>query len=192
MTRLLAMEVACQRDVVLARQNARRLAALLGFDTQDQVRLATAVSEVARNACQYAGQGRVEFSAAGRCLRVAVIDSGLGLSDVDAILTGRARPTGQGLAGARRLMDEFELESTPGVGTVVRLGKSLPRHMPTPTGRDLARVTDELARTAPEDPAAEVQRQNRELLRALDDLRAQPHPRPLPAAARPLRRAALG
>jgi anti-sigma regulatory factor (Ser/Thr protein kinase) len=55
-------------DVVLARQRAREIAALLGFDNQDQTRVATAVSELARNAFNYAGRGRVEFDIEGRTM----------------------------------------------------------------------------------------------------------------------------
>src|SRR5256885_16607873 len=58
---LLKQEIRFEQDVVLARQRARQIAALLGFDAQDQTRLATAVSEIARNAFQYAGGGRVEY-----------------------------------------------------------------------------------------------------------------------------------
>ena len=55
---LLTLELRLEHDVVLARQRARQIAALLGFDTQDQTRIATAVSEMARNAYKYAGGGR--------------------------------------------------------------------------------------------------------------------------------------
>ena len=58
---ILALQLGIEQDVVLARQRARQIAALLGFDLQGQTRLATAVSEIARNAFQYAGGGKVEF-----------------------------------------------------------------------------------------------------------------------------------
>jgi signal transduction histidine kinase/CheY-like chemotaxis protein len=156
------------QDVVLARQRTRQVAELLGFDAQDQVRLATAVSEVARNALQYAGAGRAEFAADDRQLTVTVRDRGPGIADVRAVLDGRAG--GAGLAGARRLVDAFDIESSPG-GTVVRLGKELPRHAPPPGGAGAARIASELARLAPGGPLVELQRQNRELLDALGELR---------------------
>ena len=74
---ILGMEIRLEHDVVLARQRARQIAGLLGFDAQDQTRIATAVSEVARNAFQYAGGGKVDFSIEGdsravRCWCVSV------------------------------------------------------------------------------------------------------------------------
>jgi len=174
MTRLLTVEIRHERDVVLARQRTRQIAALFGFDAQDQVRLATAVSEVARNAVEYGGGGRAEFTADGRSLWVSVQDHGPGIADLAAVLDGRyTSPTGMGLGlvGARRLMDEFAVESAPGSGTTVRLGKQLPRSAPPPIGAALARITAELAKPTPDEPLAEIQRQNQELLRVLDELR---------------------
>src|SRR3569832_1702970 len=60
-TTILTLEIRLEQDVVMTRQRTRQLAELLGFETQDQTRLATAVSEIARNAFQYAGRGKVEF-----------------------------------------------------------------------------------------------------------------------------------
>ena len=63
--RLVTVAVRNDQDVVNARQRARQIARLLGFDAQDQVRVATAVSEIVRNAFRYAGGGEVEFSIEG-------------------------------------------------------------------------------------------------------------------------------
>src|SRR5262245_11104648 len=128
MKRLLAIDIRDEQGIVLARQRTRQVAKLLGFDANDQVRLATAVSEVARNAVQHGGGGRAEFVTDGRALTVIVLDHGPGIPDVAAVLDGRvAHPagTGTGLVGARRLMDSFAVECPPGGGTVVRLGKEL-------------------------------------------------------------------
>jgi signal transduction histidine kinase/CheY-like chemotaxis protein len=174
MTRLLAIDLRDEQGIVLARQRTRQVAGLLGFDPQDQVRLATAVSEVARNAVQYAQGGRAEFAIDGRSFVATIRDQGQGIPNLEAILAGRyASHTGMGLGlvGARRLMDHFAVESTPGVGTTVRLGKDFPRHVPTPTGQELGRVAAELATPTAADPAAEPRRQNQELLAALGDLR---------------------
>ncbi len=130
---LLSLEVRLEHDVVLARQRARQLAGLLAFEAQDQTRLATAVSEIARNAFQYAGGGKVEFLVEVQvppAFLIRVSDRGPGIKDLQAILDGRySSPTGMGvgLAGVRRLMDHFAVESAPGGGTVVVLGKTLPR-----------------------------------------------------------------
>jgi len=171
MTRLLAIDIRDEQGVVLARQRTRQVGELLGFDRQDQVRLATAVSEVARNAVQYGGGGRAEFAVDDRTLLVTVRDRGPGIADVQGVLEGRTpNGTGTGLVGARRLMDEFAIESDAN-GTTVRLAKELPRNVPPLTGPGAMRIAAELARLAPENPLADIQQQNRELLRALGDLR---------------------
>ena len=103
------------------------------WDSIDRTRrVATAVSEVARNAFQYAGGARVEFLLEGdgpQSFVVRVCDRGPGIKDVKSVLDGRyTSPTGMGLGllGARRLMDAFQIDSAPGAGTVVELGKALP------------------------------------------------------------------
>src|SRR5215211_8569772 len=94
---LLSLNLRTEQDVVTARQRSRQIAALLHFDTQEQTRIATAVSEIARNAFRYTGNGQVEFSAnAG--LEIRVVDSGRGIENLDAILNGRYKSsTGMGL-----------------------------------------------------------------------------------------------
>jgi signal transduction histidine kinase/CheY-like chemotaxis protein len=173
---ILRLEVRVEHDVVLARQRARQIAGLLGFEAQDQTRVATAVSEIARNAFQYAGGGTVEFLVAGGpppTFLVRVRDRGPGVKGLQTILDGQYQsPTGMGLGiiGVRRLMDQFQIESTPGVGTVVEFGKVLPRHAPALNAPNLARVAEGLARLGPQNPFEEVQQQNQELLRALEEL----------------------
>ena len=133
---LLTLEIRLEQDVVLARQRARQLARLLGFEPQDQTRLATAVSEIARNAFQYGGGGKIEFlveSLVSPALLIRVTDRGPGIKDLPAILDGRvfvAHRDGSGAGGVRRLMDRFTIESTAGAGTTVLLGKTLPRRAP--------------------------------------------------------------
>ena len=130
---ILSVEIRLEHDVVLARQRARQIAGLLGFEPQDQTRIATAVSEIARNAFQYAGGGRVEFLVQDDTPPVFLIrvhDQGPGIRNLQEILDGRYRsPTGMGLGivGVRRLMDSFRIESAPGAGTNVVLGKSMSR-----------------------------------------------------------------
>jgi signal transduction histidine kinase len=176
--RILTLELRLEHDVVLARQRARQISALLGFDTQDQTRIATAVSEMARNAYKYAGGGRVEFSVgeAPPTLLVRVSDSGPGIRDLEAVLDGHYQSEtgmGVGIIGTRRLMDVFEIRSQPGAGTEVVVGKHFPRRGGAPSREQLARVADELARQRPNDPMEEVQQQNQELLRTLDEVRRQ-------------------
>jgi signal transduction histidine kinase/CheY-like chemotaxis protein len=175
---LLAVALRTEPDVVVARQRARQLARHLGFEAQDQARIATAVSEVARNVVQYAGEGRIEFQLEGRTppqlLLMRVTDQGGGIRELDAILSGRyvsRTGMGVGLAGARRLMDHFELVSAPGRGTTVTLGKFLPRGARPLQAADAARVAEALSREGLQNALAEVQYQNQELLRALEELR---------------------
>src|SRR4051794_6646641 len=101
-------------DVVAVRQRAHRVAELLGFERQDQTRIATAVSELARNAFGYAGGGRAEFALDATTVPqrfvVCISDQGPGIVGLQTILDGQYRSTsgmGLGLVGARRLMDTF-------------------------------------------------------------------------------------
>src|SRR5580692_5925343 len=96
-----------ERHVVHARQRARDIAALLGFEHQDQIRMATAASELARNAFRYASNGAVEIS---------VTDSGPGITNLPDILDGKyvsRTGLGKGIIGTKRLMDHFEIDSSP-------------------------------------------------------------------------------
>jgi signal transduction histidine kinase/CheY-like chemotaxis protein len=173
--RITTVEIATEQDVVLARQRARQIAASVGFDLQEQTRIATAVSEIARNAFEYARGGRVEFELRqdGRpALVIHVEDMGPGIRDLDAVLDGRYKSRtgmGLGLIGARRLMEDFEIHSTPGRGTSVMLAKTLPRDKGTEL--NMARIAAELSKQPPQNPiVGEVHQQNQELLQTLDTL----------------------
>src|SRR5579864_8629705 len=99
--RLSTISLHSERDVVQARQRAREIAALLGFDNQEQIRLATATSEMARNAFRYARDGKVFFTLkedVPQMLEIVISDSGPGISNLDEIYEGRYRSeTGLGL-----------------------------------------------------------------------------------------------
>jgi len=117
---LLSIAIGDEQDVVAARQRARQIAAALGFDLTEQTRIATAVSEIARNAYAYAAGGRVRFEIDGdqapQLLTVRVSDTGPGIARLDDVLGGRYRSStglGVGLVGARRLMDVFDVDSSP-------------------------------------------------------------------------------
>ncbi|HET9039689.1 MAG TPA: ATP-binding protein [Gemmatimonadales bacterium] len=174
---ILTTEIRSEHDVVLARQRARQLASLLGLAPQDQTRIATAVSEIARNAFQYAGGGKVvfELGAAPPRLQISVRDRGPGIARLADVLDGRYRsPTGLGLGilGARRLSDRFTVRSTPGEGTVVVLEKLIEGPVSAAVAAsDVSRLSRELALLAPHDPLTEIREQNQEMLRALDELR---------------------
>jgi len=175
---ILTMQLQFEHDVVFARQRARQISKLLGFEAQDQTRIATAVSEIARNALNYGQGGKVEILVDGKTapqlMVIRISDRGAGIANLDEILDGRYRSAtgmGQGIIGARRLVDQFQIESAPNVGTLVLLKKLLPAGTPLITERRLAAISAELARTRPEDPLGEIQQQNHELLRTLEELR---------------------
>jgi signal transduction histidine kinase/DNA-binding response OmpR family regulator len=175
---LISLFVRHEQDVVATRQRARQIAARLGFESQDQARIATAVSEIARNAFMYGGGGKVEIAVEGRyapqLLVMRVSDRGPGIRDVEAVLSGRYRSStgmGLGMVGARRLVDQFEVTSRPGAGVTVTLGKLFPRRAPEIGPAGLAALADALAREAPQGALEEVRQQNQELLRTLDELR---------------------
>jgi serine/threonine-protein kinase RsbT len=118
-------------DVVTARQRARELAAKLDLTSTDQTLLATAISEVARNITTYAKRGEVLLSIVrdngGReGIRVIARDDGPGIENVDLAMQDgytSGGGLGLGLPGARRLVDEFAIETAPSAGTMVTLVK---------------------------------------------------------------------
>src|SRR5579859_7388704 len=153
---ILTLAIASERDTVAARQRARQIARLLGFEAQDQTRISTAVSEIARNAFNYAGGGRVEYSIEGRTAPqlfiVRIKDSGPGVQELQDILEGRyqsATGMGLGILGARRLMDQFEIDSVPGKGTTIWLKKLLPPRSRLWKAQDLPGLAATLASEGP-------------------------------------------
>jgi len=119
-------------DIIRARQSAREMARELGFVVGDQIGIATAASELSRNAYQYSGTGKVIIKPVSRNhargIEIVVEDQGPGIPDLEQAVqegfsTSSAR--GFGLPGSRRLMDEFEIESQTGAGTRVTIRKWL-------------------------------------------------------------------
>ncbi|MGE5097394.1 MAG: ATP-binding protein [Betaproteobacteria bacterium] len=175
--RMLTYALNVQSDVVGARQRARQLSALLGFDPREQTRIATSVSEIARNAFRYAGGGKVEFEIEGetapQLLVVRVSDEGPGIERLDEVLDGSYHSStgmGIGLIGSKRLMDRWDVHSVPGRGTTVTLGKLLPEGAPFVTPGLAGKLVSRLAAMPQPTSVAEVQSQNAELLAALGEL----------------------
>ncbi len=113
-------------DIVMARQAVRSMAQQLAFSLVDQTKMVTAASELARNALIYGRGGTLTWeildSAPRRGLRLIFQDSGPGIPNLDLALTDgwtSGNGLGMGLTGARRLVNEFEISSTVGVGTRV-------------------------------------------------------------------------
>jgi signal transduction histidine kinase len=162
-----------EHDVVLARQRARAIAGRLGFDVQDQVRFATAVSELARNAFRYAREGRVAFAIereGERSLLVArVTDCGPGIPDLKRVLQGlyvSSTGMGIGIMGARRLSDRFTID-TGASGTTVAVARVI-AHAPPLGAAEVSALSDSLPREAPATAEAELQRVTAALVAALD------------------------
>jgi serine/threonine-protein kinase RsbT len=123
---LQTQEIGSDDDVVRVRQLVRAAAVATKLTLVDQTKLVTAASELARNTLIYGGGGRVEVQAVsnGRRngIRIRFIDEGPGILDQDRAFTdgySTGGGLGLGLSGSRRLMDEFELRTAPGEGTVV-------------------------------------------------------------------------
>jgi serine/threonine-protein kinase RsbT len=115
-----------EHDIVLGRQAVRRLAQECGFSLVDQTKLVTAASELARNAYIYGGGGTLKWEVLlegiKRGVRLTFLDSGPGIANLELALTDgwtSGQGMGLGLSGARRLVNEFDIESTVGVGTRV-------------------------------------------------------------------------
>lgn len=114
------------QDIVLVRQSVRRLAIELGFGLVEQTKIVTAASELARNTVVYGGGGDAQCEAlsngAKRGIRITFKDEGPGIADLSlAMKDGWTSGSGMGLGlgGAKRLVNEFEIESAPGRGTRV-------------------------------------------------------------------------
>jgi signal transduction histidine kinase len=164
--------IGSDRDLVEARSRAMMIAGELGFQVREQTQIATALSEIGRNALTYAGRGEIEFALeSGRpnLLTMRVSDHGPGMPDpADAQAMPRdGNARGMGLIAARKLMDRFAIESSGGKGTVIVMAKELPRHAVGDV-EGLVPLLQKVAKTVPPaDPVRTVQDQNRQLLDAL-------------------------
>jgi serine/threonine-protein kinase RsbT len=115
-------------DVVRLRKAVRERAVALGFSLVDQTKIVTAASELGRNTIQYGGGGKATIATVAeggkRGLRLEFIDQGPGIPDIAQALTDgytTGGGLGLGLSGAKRLSDEFDIESGPGKGTRVTI-----------------------------------------------------------------------
>jgi serine/threonine-protein kinase RsbT len=122
------LPVRTDSEIVVVRQRVRNWAAQLGFGLVDQTKIVTAASELARNVLVHGGGGSAQIQALNdgsrRGLKLTFEDRGPGIPDVslamrDGYSTGGG--LGLGLSGAKRLSNEFELESKPGAGTRVTI-----------------------------------------------------------------------
>jgi serine/threonine-protein kinase RsbT len=123
-----ALPLRSGEDVVRLRQSVRERAVATGFSLVDQTKIVTAASEIGRNTIQYGGGGEVKIAVVvngtRRGVRLEFIDQGPGIADIeqalrDGFTTGGG--LGLGLSGAKRLSDEFAIDSAPGRGTRIML-----------------------------------------------------------------------
>ncbi len=121
------LPITSEVDIVEARQQGKKLGATLGFSSSELTLIATAISEVARNIVTYAKHGHITLSLVGeRGIQVVAEDYGPGIEDLSLAMQdgfSTAKSLGLGLPGAKRLMDEFEIESELGKGTVIKMIK---------------------------------------------------------------------
>jgi serine/threonine-protein kinase RsbT len=122
--------VASDQDVVRVRQLVRTVAVAVDLSLVDQTKLVTAASELARNTLIYGGGGTVEVgrveNGRRRGIRIVFADRGPGIPDLELALTDgytTGAGLGLGLSGARRLVDDFDIETTPGQGTSITVTK---------------------------------------------------------------------
>lgn len=129
MTTTTTLSVRLESDILAARQHGREVAEHVGFTGSDLALIATAISEVARNIVVHAGGGAIMISelADGRAgIEIVARDDGPGILDVELAMQdgySTVASLGLGLPGARRLMDEFTIESQEGHGTTVVMRK---------------------------------------------------------------------
>ena len=180
-TRLGDIYVRREADIVKVRDRVRRLARELGFDQTTQIKITTAVSELTRNIYEYAGSGAITLSAAqsgpaATGLHVTARDNGPGIEarTVESIMRGDFRSAhglGVGLAGTRRLMDDFEIESGEGgAGTRVSIVKWLPPAEAARARARLEELREGFAAVTDESALEELQQQNRDLAAVLGEL----------------------
>jgi len=170
---LVTIPLVTEHDVVGARRQARNLAASLRFESQDQSRIATAVSEVARHVVSGAHGGTATFSIEqfdGTPLLQIVVRDRLPTSVGFERASRPPTLAAEAFVGARRLMDRFELHASSS-GSVISMGKVFSPRMPALTKNTIAQVKSQLRTAAPVSAFDEVQQQNWELLRVLDELR---------------------
>jgi signal transduction histidine kinase/ActR/RegA family two-component response regulator len=174
---LLTVEIRFEQDVVLARQRARQIAILLGFEAQDPTRIATAVSDVVRFSLNCGSGSKVEFFVEEESIQLLLFIARISFEKTKL---NKSQPSLDrcdsddlelGLLGAKRLMDRVWVESLSNGKTAVSLSKVFPQHIQVINKQQFAQIVENLARQTPQTPYAEIQQQNQELLQTLAELR---------------------
>lgn len=175
---LLKIEIRHETDIVHSRQVAREIARNLRMDPQEQIRLATAISEITRNIYQYAQQGVVQFLVEKKDevdLVIIASDKGPGIPRLKDILNGTyisPHGMGIGISGTRKLVDFMDIHTEPGKGTTVTLRKRLRGRLSLLSQEEINDLLDALIQKDPS-PLNELQKQNQDILQAMSELNAK-------------------
>lgn len=161
-------------DIIIARQRARQIMIQLAYKGNEQTRMTTALSEIARNACQYAEGGVIRFSINPNLsyFTIYVTDQGKGIPNLSMILGEKfisKTGLGLGIPGARRLVDNFNISCSM-QGTQVALSLELPLNVEI-TPKILSEIAEALVRHRPKEVSEELHQQNQELINAFDLLK---------------------
>ncbi len=169
-----------EADIIKVRDRVRRLAREVGFDSTTQIKITTAVSELTRNIYEYAQAGAITLSIAERGammtgLQLTARDNGPGIDEsrLRSIMRGSYRSDsgmGVGLAGTRRLMDEFDIETKPQEGTRITVIKWLPPTSAAGLKERLAELRAHFNEEADDSAVEELVRQNRDFVAVLAEL----------------------
>lgn len=168
-----------EADIVKVRDRARRLARDIGFDQTTQIKITTAVSELTRNIYEYAKQGAITFGIAERAhdlgLFLIARDEGPGIDarTLQSIMRGEYRSTsgmGVGLGGARRLMDEFDIDTALNTGTRVTVVKWLPANVARLSRDRILNIKDGIVSEDDDSMIDELKQQNQDLIKILAEL----------------------
>jgi signal transduction histidine kinase len=166
-----------RNNLVEVRDRTRAVGELFGLEKLDCTRFITAVSEIARNVVQHAGEGTISFQfddadggPGAQHVVAEVVDRGPGIADLAGVLAGRTsghRVAGNGLVSSKRLAHRFQVEQAPGGGTLVTLGMARPASARALGVGEIDDLVALLARRKPRTPLEEVEQQNREMVIAL-------------------------
>lgn len=175
---VLTVKIQTQQSLVMLLHCFRQVSELFGLEALQRTRLTTAVSEIGRNALQYAGTATVGFlvgdsvvQLGAQSVLIQVADNGPGLPApiwVDGKISDMHRT--EGLHGSQRLVDAFRIATEPGKGATVSM-EMLLRTSQRLTAADISQRMDELFRRQPQNPHEELEQQNRDMLHTLLELR---------------------
>lgn len=178
-TRLGDIYVRREGDIIKVRDRVRRLAREMGFEPTTQIKITTAVSEVTRNIYEYAKSGAISLALVERGaavgLQLTARDDGPGINEATlrAIMHGSYQSNsglGVGLSGTRKLMDEFDIQSTPGEGTRVQFIKWMPRTASKQIKDRVEELRAFFVGAADDSAIEELQQQNRDFVSILSEL----------------------